>query len=290
MTLPRALAPQAQIAPPIRALPAGACDAHVHILGDDFALWDGRVEDPAPGTLADWLGRYRAHMAALGVSRTVFVQSIVYGGDNAVTLAATQALGPQAARAVVLVRDDVDDAALDALADQGAKAVRLNYVHGGILTWAGACAMAPRLAARGMHIQMLLHSHLHLAELAADIRALPVPIVIDHLGWPDLALGVRDPGFEILLALMAEGHVYTKLSAPYRLCPAPYDAAATAIQSLIAANPDRCLWGSDWPHIMRADAKQPNSGTLLNHVLNLCPPEAIQKIWTDSPYELFFAS
>jgi len=81
--------------------------------------------------------------------------------------------------------------------------------------------MAPRLAERNLHIQMLLHSHLHMDALEHDIRALPVPLVIDHIGWPDLSLGTDDPGFQRLLGLVADGHVHIKLSAIYRLCPAP---------------------------------------------------------------------
>ena len=88
---------------------------------------------------------------------------------------------------------------------------------------------------------MLLHSHLHMDALEHDIRALPVPLVIDHIGWPDLSLGTDDPGFQRLLGLVADGHVHIKLSAIYRLCPAPYDQAAPFVAALVAANPDACL-------------------------------------------------
>ena len=180
-------------------LPPGACDTHVHMLADDarFPLWQGRVEDPAPGRLEDWVGRLRLHLDTLGLQRVVVVHSILYGGDNAVTLAALQALGDRA-RGIGLVTDDANEADLDALAQAGIVGIRLNYVHGGILTWAGVKRLAPMLAERGMHVQMLMNAHRHMAELAEDVRRMPVPVVFDHIGWPDLAAGVAEPGFAAL--------------------------------------------------------------------------------------------
>ncbi len=287
MTHPIALPPTRSPEPPLRPLPEGACDAHIHMVGDDYALWDGRVEDPAPGSMADWLAQCRDQMQKLGFARTVIVHSILYGADNSITLDAVRALGPDVARAVCLVRDDVNDKTLDTLAAANTCAVRLNYVHGGILSWDGARAMAPRLAARDMHIQMLLHTHQHMMELADDVRALPVPLVIDHVGWPDLSLGVDDPGFQCLLRLVAEGHVYVKLSALYRLCPAPFDRAAPFVEALLRANPERCLWGSDWPHLMLADAALPDAGDLLNQFLSLADTNQTQHVLVNNPNTLF---
>lgn len=285
--MPTALPPVARPTPPDARIPAGACDAHVHMIADDFPLWEGRVEDPAPGTLVDWVSRLETHLDTLGMARVVVVHSILYGGDNGVTRAAVAALGDRA-RGIGLVRDGAPDADLAALADAGIKGVRLNYVHGGILSWEGVRAMAPRLAAHGLHVQMLMNAHRHMADLAPDVRGLGVPVVFDHLGWPDLASGIAEPGFEILRQLVAEGAAYVKLSAPYRLCPAPYDAACAAITALVAANPDRCLWGSDWPHIMLADAAQPDAGALLNAFLAAVPStQNRQRILTDTPAALY---
>lgn len=159
----------------------------MHLVGgpDDFALWDGRVENSAQdetgGTdFNGWLDLYCSHLDALGFSKGLIVHSILYGTDNSVTVETLKRLGANF-KGVGLLPDTATDADLDQFVDQNLCAVRLNYVHGGVLSWAGAKAMALRLGARGLHIQMLLHSHLHMAELADDIRALPVPLVIDHI-------------------------------------------------------------------------------------------------------------
>ena len=131
-------------------LPVGSCDCHVHMLADDleFPLWEGRAEDPLPGKLVDWIERFRLHLKAFGLDRTVVVHSILYGGDNSVTLKAVKRLGPRVARGIALVGDGAADAELDKLAENGIVGVRLNCVHGGILSWEGARTMAPRLSER----------------------------------------------------------------------------------------------------------------------------------------------
>ncbi|MEL6960918.1 MAG: amidohydrolase family protein [Pseudomonadota bacterium] len=137
---------------------------------------------------------------------------------------------------------------------------------------------------------MLLHTHQHMIELADDIRALPVPLVIDHIGWPDLSLSPADPGFQTLLSLVADGHVYVKLSALYRLCGAPYDQAAPFVEALAAANPNRCLWGSDWPHLMLADAQMPQASALLDAFHDVVTQtDHRTAILRDTPDRLFFS-
>ena len=276
--------------------PAQACDAHVHLVGgpNDFPLWDGRVENPARDDQGGpdfdgWLDQYRAHLDALGFERSVIVHSILYGTDNSITIETVKRLGPKFV-GVGLLPDTASEAQIAAFATQNMKAVRLNYVHGGVLSWDGAKAMAPTLAAHGLHIQMLLHSHLHMADLAADIKALPVPLVIDHLGWPDLSLGVDDPGFQTLLRLVGDGHAYIKLSALYRLCPAPYGQAAPFVDALVRANPQQCLWGSDWPHLMLNGAEMPHAASLLDAFHDVVTGKLDrQTILCDTPAQLFFS-
>ena len=283
--------PKAQMPPapqaPRRAAPSGAVDAHLHLVGHDFPLWDGRVEDPADEAVLEiWLDRYRAVMTALGFERAVLVHSILYGTDNALTLEAVKRLGPLA-KGVGLLPDGAPEADIAAFAAANMVAVRLNYVHGGVLSWDGAKAMAPLLAAHGLHIQMLLNSHRHMADIAPDIPGLGVPLVIDHLGWPDLSLGVDDAGFQTLLQLLSAGQVWLKLSALYRLCPAPYTAAAPFVRAAAAANPDALLWGTDWPHLMLADAKMPSAATLLEALYDACPEDVCKKILVENPQRLF---
>lgn len=276
--------------PPKQRAPQGACDAHVHLLAGthEFPLWDGRVENPAPGPdLAGWLALYRSHLDTLGFSRGVIVHSILYGTDNSVTVEAVRRMGA-GFRGVGLLPDGATDAQIAQFAAWNMCAVRLNYVHGGVLSWEGARAMAPKLANHGLHIQMLAHADRHIAELADDVRALPVDVVFDHIGWPADDLTPQSAGFQALCALLAEGKAWVKLSALYRMSDSPYDAQDALVAKLIAANPERCLWGSDWPHLMLADAKMPSAAALLDAFDRVVPDEATrQKILVDNPAALF---
>ncbi|THH35667.1 amidohydrolase [Aliishimia ponticola] len=289
MDKPIAPAPPAPTAP-LRPLPPGAVDAHVHLLAgaDEFPLWEGRAEDPAPGrNLDDWLALYRAHLNALGCTRGLIVHSIFYGTDNAVTVEALRRLGP-GFKGVGLLPDGASDAQLDQFARWNMVAVRLNYVHGGVLSWDGAKAMAPALAERGLHIQMLAHADRHMEDIAQDVRALPCPVVFDHMGWPADGLTPDSSGFQTLCALLAEGKAWVKLSAPYRMCNAPYDEVAACMSALIAANPERCLWGSDWPHIMLNGAQMPQAAAMVDALDALIPDAATrQSIFVDAPTRLF---
>ncbi|MEM8579009.1 MAG: amidohydrolase family protein [Pseudomonadota bacterium] len=291
MDKPFAPLPPAPRTPSVRLLD-GACDAHVHLMGgpDDFPLWDGRVENPAQDIdFAQWLRMYREHLDTIGCSRSIIVHSIFYGTNNAVTLAALEAMGPGFA-GVGLLPDGAGRAEVAALAGKGVKAVRLNYVHGGVLSWDGAKAMAPLLADHGMHIQMLLHADRHLDALAADIEALPVPLVIDHLGWPSTDLSPSRPGIATACALMGAGHIHMKLSAPYRMAHAPYTEAAPLMRVYLDAAAERCLWGSDWPHVMLNGAGMPHVAELLDQAAGLMSAAERQAVFVDTPNALFFDS
>lgn len=289
MDKPDAVMPPAPHAPEQRA-PAGACDAHVHLVAGrgEFPLSDGRLENPAPGPNLDgWLEMFRKQCDTLGMSRGVIVHSILYGTENSVTIEAVRRMGPGFC-GVGLLADGAFESEMDRFAEHNMVAVRLNYVHGGVLSWEGARAMAPALAERGLHIQMLCHADHHMAELAEDVRALPTPVVFDHIGWPKDALTADSPGFRTLCALLAEGKAWVKLSALYRMCPAPYTQADPLVAALVKANPERCLWGSDWPHLMLADAQMPQAATLLDALDRVVPDAQTRaRILVENPAQLF---
>ena len=139
-----------------------------------------------------------------------------------------------------------------------------------------------------MHIQMLAHADKHMDHLASDIRALPVDVVFDHIGWPAENMSPHGSGFRTLCHLLAEGHVWVKLSAAYRMCEAPYDKVDELIARLIDANPERCLWGSDWPHLMLANAKMPHANELLDAFDRVVPDDATRhRILVENPAKLF---
>ncbi|MBY5932063.1 amidohydrolase family protein [Tateyamaria omphalii] len=271
---------------PETKLPAGAWDAHVHLLGGpEHPLSPTRAQNPPEDIDFDgWLSRYSTHLEALGCTHSLIVHSILYGTDNTVTLEAVRAMG-KGFKGVGLLPDGAATKDVKHFADNNIVAVRLNYVHGGVLTWEGAKAMAPALADHGMHIQMLLHADKHIEELANDIRALPVPLVIDHCGWPT-DLNPNTKAIDTLCALLAEGHAYIKLSAPYRLTDNIAETHSL-MRRLIDANPDRCLWGSDWPHIMLNGAQMPQAAKLADSLSSITTEEERQKIFVDAPNTLF---
>lgn len=268
----------------------GGCDCHAHMIGDDprFPLSPSRAEDPEQGPLHYWLDRYRTHLRSLGLSRGVIVHSMLYGLDNSITAEAVRQLGRSSFRAVGLVGNDVSEAQLEKMAQDGFKGVRLNYVHGGTLDWRGTQALAPRLRARGMHVQILLHSHKHMTEIAPALQQLECDTVIDHMGWPDMAAGPNETGFNQLLSLLANGRVWLKLSGVYRFSASPYTEADSFVRAALAVNPARCIWGSDWPFIMLGGARQPRVPDLSAALLRAIPERKLrQAILGTNPAELF---
>ena len=165
--------------------------------------------------------------------------------------------------------------------------MRVNEVFDGPLSFAAACSLAPRLADREMHLEMLLTGD-RIAEMKDRIADLPCPVALDHLGWPDVEAGPDAPGFRAVRELLAEGKVYVKLSALYRFARAPFDAAKPFIEALASEAPERCLWGSDWPHLLLPNEDVPDAGKLLDTFFDtVTQSEARQKILVEAPERLY---
>ncbi len=75
-------------------------------------------------------------------------------------------------------------------------------------------------------------------------------MVFDHFAEARASLGTAQPGFNALLELIRAGKAYVKISGAYRISTqAPdYDDVTPLAKALVAANPQRILWGTDWPH------------------------------------------
>ena len=131
-------------------------------------------------------------------------------------------------------------------------------------------------------------------------RELPHPVVFDHFGGANAALGTQQPGFETLLGLLRSGKIYVKISAAYRASKeAPdYPDVTPLAKALIAANPERILWGSDWPHpatpvdgrpiSVISPLTQVDDGRILNLLPVWAPQAALRKtILVENPARLF---
>lgn len=188
----------------------------------------------------------------LGIERVVVVQASVYGTDNAAVLQALRVLGTARARGVVGLDADVTDAAFDALTQAGVRGVRVNLEidREGDVSKASAQLRrtAERIAPWGWHVQVYASLAL-LADCSAVIATLPVPVVFDHYAGARASPGTAQHGLDVVLELVACGKAYVKLSAPYRQSDeADYSDLAPLARRFIRCNPDRMLWGSDWPH------------------------------------------
>jgi predicted TIM-barrel fold metal-dependent hydrolase len=247
--------------PPAFDVPAGACDCHVHVFGpaERFPFSPDRLYTPGDAPVADLMALQRT----LHLDRVVIVHPSPYGSDNICTLDALRLIGARA-RGVAVIDAKTSDAALRDMHAVGVRGVRVNIesrgehsseVAGRLLREAAA-----RVAPLGWHVQVYSNISV-LAPLRDTILALPTPLVVDHFGRAQAALGTAQPGFAELLLLLRSGKVYVKVSAPQRVSRAPdYADAAPLARAMIETNPDRIVWGSDWPHpgVMNYAERNPN--------------------------------
>ncbi|HEV2675113.1 MAG TPA: amidohydrolase family protein [Aliidongia sp.] len=231
------------------AMPAGACDTHVHVFGPaaQFPYAPHRGYTPDNASVSDLLTLH----GLLGLERVVLVQPSPYGTDNRRLLAALRELGSRA-RGIAVIDADASLADLSAMHEAGVRGARVNLEsegqHDPSLALDGLRQVAARVAPLGWHVQTYASLSV-IAALHDAILDLPVPLVIDHFGRASAAGGVDQPGFAALLSLVASGRVLVKLSAPCRISSRPdYADAGTIARALIAAGPDHLLWGTDWPH------------------------------------------
>jgi len=282
-------------------VPAGACDCHTHIHGDPekFPFFAGRVYTPELASPEEMSALHKA----LQIERVVIVTPSIYGTDNSATLFGMMARGATA-RGVAVIDDKTSEADLDAMGQAGIRGIRLNLATGGVNDPAVGRprfqAAVERVKARGWHVQ--LFTNLAMISAIKDlVAASPVPVVFDHFGGAQAGLGVEQPGFADLVELVKTGKAYVKISGAYRaskLGPDYADAAPLA-RALIAANSDRIVWGTDWPH---PDSVTPpgrkttdvtplfqiDDGRLLNQLAVWAPDAAIRKkILVDNPAQLY---
>lgn len=243
-------------------VPAGACDCHTHVFGpiERYSFVPTRAYAPMDSLPDD----ARTMMDRLGLERIVFVQPSPYGADNRCMLDAMAIFGP-AARGVAVIDESTPDAELQRLHDAGVRGIRLNIATGGNDTGeplgARAGKLARRIAGYGWHLQLFIVPDA-LVELESTLAGLPVPCVIDHMGLIPPA-GFHDhPAFNALTRLLETGNCWVKLSGAYRVANSDtdFDSVVPLAQALVAARPDRLVWGSDWPHTPPHKGAQDSSG------------------------------
>lgn len=274
--------------------PPGAVDAHCHVFGPmaqfPFSAKAKYLpEDAGP----DKLFALRDH---LGFSRNVIVQASCHGTDNAATLDAI-AKSNGLARGVAVVDPAISEADLAALHDGGIRGIRFNFLKRLVddAPKDKFIDVASRLPT-GWHVVIYFEADI-LAEMRNFIAAIPVPVVVDHMGRPDVRQGFDGPDMRAFRALLNSRHdIWFKATCPDRLdaikeggAGDPWDAFATAVAPLVAAYPDRCLWGTDWPH-PNMETEIPDDGHLVDMIPRIAPTEALQrKLLVDNPMKLYWA-
>lgn len=271
--------------PPRIKAPKLSADCHFHIFGpfDQFPLDPGRRYEPPLALVEDYL----AMASVVGLERMVIVTPSPYGTDNRVTLDAIERFGRHPAVGVAVIDDSFDDAALKRLADAGIRGLRFNLVSGNGTPVEQLRALARRIAPLGWHIQVYADGPT-LAGIAPTLAELPVDVVVDHIGGVKADLGTAHPQFQALLRLLDSGRAWVK-TCSYRASSKghPWDDVAPNVRALVAAAPERCVWGTDWPH-SSMQPPLPEASALLDQFFAWVPDAATrQRILVDNPAKLY---
>ena len=271
--------------PPTLRLPAGACDSHVHVFGPAtrFPYAANRPYTPVDAPREKLFALHRL----LGIERCVIVQSTMHGLDNRVVEDAI-AGGDGRYLGIALVPIDVADEELARLAEAGFRGVRFNFsAH---LPAAAAPEQLPdlsrRLAVHGLHLQVHFDSGL-IHTLSGPLSRCTVPVVIDHMGRVDAALGPKHRDFAALRALLQDPRFHVKVSGVDRIDSAPPYAHGVALARLLVEEfPLRCVWGTDWPHPNHTHV--PDDAQLVDLLAQIAPDAAArERLLVTNPQALY---
>jgi predicted TIM-barrel fold metal-dependent hydrolase len=283
------------------AVPPGATDCAVHVFGDTkrHPYWQGRTYTPEPATVAE----LKQLMRAIGFDRVVVVQASTYGTDNSCVVDSIRELG-SGARGVAVIDEKTTEASLDEMHRGGIRGIRLSLGNQGGTDPAAARkrlrAAAERMKNRKGWSMLISGSPATFEVVRDELAGVTVPIVVDHFGEPRVADGVGQPGFTTVLNLVKSGRAYVKFSNADNLAAKPDMSDLTPYASaLIAANPERIVWGTAWPHPSAGTVTGRKSTDLAVHravddgrVMNMlpvwAPDAAIRKmILVDNPARLY---
>jgi len=267
--------------------PADACDSHVHIYDPRFKMkWPNlRAVTDASVT------QYRMLQERLGTARVIVVQPAAYGIDNAVTVDAVAQMGIDKARGIAVLHPAVTDTELVALDKGGIRGLRftLHEPRTAVTSVDMIEPLAHRVGRLGWHVQLHLRGE-QIVEMADLIDRLPGTIVFDHMGRMPQPQGTRHPALAIVKREIDKGRAWVKLSGPYldTQTGAPRYADVKAVARELAKHaPERCVWGSDWPHPTEPTDK-PDDAVLLDLLQEWALDEATRRrILVDNPATLY---
>jgi 2-pyrone-4,6-dicarboxylate lactonase len=151
--------------------------------------------------------------------------------------------------------------------------------------------IADRIDNLGWHIVVYFEAA-DLEDLVPFLRRLPTPVVVDHMGRPDIIKGVDHEDFRRFIALLDDNpNIWTKVSCPERLTVAgpPYDDVVPFARTLVERFPDRVLWGTDWPH-PNMKSHMPDDGVLVDVIPRIAVTAERQRaLLVDNPISLYWS-
>jgi Predicted metal-dependent hydrolase of the TIM-barrel fold len=272
--------------------PPGAVDAHCHVFGpgDIFPYAPERKYTPVDAG-KDKLFELRDF---LGFDRQVIVQATCHGADNSAMVDALRSAEGRA-RGVATIRPNVSDAELAEMHEAGVRGVRFNFVKRLVDPKPDAYyrELVDRIAPLGWHVVIYFEAA-DLAERWNLFTSLPVTVVVDHMGRPDVTKPVDGEEFGLFLRFMAENpNVWSKVSCPERLSkegPPHYSDVRPFARTVVERFPDRVLWGTDWPH-PNMKSHMPDDGHLVDVIPHIAPTEELrQALLVDNPTRLYWES
>jgi predicted TIM-barrel fold metal-dependent hydrolase len=264
--------------PPSFAVPPGTIDCHAHIFGapQKYPFSPARGYTPPEASLANYL---ELHRVLGGIQRAVLTQPSVYGTDNSCMMDVVDHMDGKF-KAIVAVDAAVTDKDLQAMHDRGARGVRVNLADKGGNPFEDMRAVqkfTERLKDLGWHLEVLVHVD-DFPDLRATMNGMAVDVSFGHLGYMRTDKGIEHPGFQEFLDLIRDGRCWAKLTGTYRITTAavtPYRDVEPYARALIAANEDRVVWGTDWPHPTYKGI-MPNDGALFDQLAEWAPDEALR--------------
>jgi 2-pyrone-4,6-dicarboxylate lactonase len=278
-------------------LPEGAVDAHCHVFGPaaEFPFAPERKYTPCDAS-KDQLFALRDH---LGFTRNVVVQATCHGADNSAMVDALRASGGLA-RGVATVRPGLSESDLADLHEAGVRGVRFNFVKRLVdaVPTDALRDVVERITPLGWHVVIYFEAE-DLEDLRDFFLSIPVPLVVDHMGRPDVTKDPHGPEFEAFLSLMrAKPDTWCKVTCPERLSvsgPPALDGERDAYRDVVPFArrvveefPDRVLWGTDWPH-PNLKSHMPDDGLLVDFIPHIAPTAELQrKLLVDNPLRLYW--
>jgi 2-pyrone-4,6-dicarboxylate lactonase len=272
--------------------PPGAVDAHCHVFGpgDVFPYARERKYTPTDAPKENlWALR-----DFLGFERNVIVQGTCHGADNRALVDALRSSGDRA-RGVATVTQAFTDAELRALHEAGVRGVRFNFVKRlvDVTPPQVLLEIVRRIAPLGWHVVVYFEAQ-DLPELEPFLASLPMPVVVDHMGRPDMRQPIDGAEFERFVRFMREhDNVWSKVSGAERLSvsgPPSYSDFVPFARRIVESFPDRVLWGTDWPH-PNLKSHMPDDGALVDLLPRIAPtPELQRRLLVDNPTRLYWES